>query len=101
YALQTEHLAYEQTMPMGRLLVNWLITKKHLEHLNLKKWEWDQIRDEGPNPENSRPSGMGPKEWANLRQALDDLAEGGEHLPKAIRDYRESIIKPKARKRIN
>jgi signal transduction histidine kinase len=100
YALRMESLAYDQAMPMGRLLVNWLITKQHLQHLNLKKWEWDQlVHDEGVDGGEEKPPTLGSREWKKLRAALDDLSE--RHLPEAVQKYQESIIKPKARNRIN
>src|SRR5262245_15093787 len=90
YAFRTERLAYEQTMPMGRLLVNWLITKQHLQHLQIKKWEWDKIvqDDEGPS---EKPQSLSSKDWKKLWLALDDLSE--KHLPEAFQKYQESIIK--------
>src|SRR5436309_2252313 len=77
YAFRTESLAYDQTMPLGRLLVNWLITQQHLHRLNIKKWEWDRlVREdsvEGEAPP-EKPQALGPRDWKKLRAALDDLA---------------------------
>jgi two-component system, NarL family, sensor histidine kinase BarA len=100
YAFRTEALAYDQTIPMGRLLVNWLITKQHLQRLNIKRWEWDQVvQDEGSETPAAKPPPLASKDWKKLRAALDDLSE--KHLPEAVQNYQESIIKPKARNRIN
>jgi len=64
YAFRMESLAYEQTNPMGRLLVNWLITKQHLQHLSLKKWEWDQlVQEEMPEEGRPQPPALGSREW--------------------------------------
>jgi signal transduction histidine kinase len=100
YASRTEHLAYEQTMPMGRLLVNWLITRQHLQRLNIKRWEWRRlVQEDLAEGEGEKPPTLGPAEWRKLRLALDELSE--KHLPEALQKYQESILKPKARNRIN
>jgi signal transduction histidine kinase len=100
YAFRTESLAYDQTIPMGRLLVNWLITKQHLQHLNISRWEWERtVLDEATEDDENKPPSLGSREWKKLRAALDDLSE--KHLPEAVQNYQESIIKPKARNRIN
>jgi signal transduction histidine kinase len=100
YAFRTENLAYDQTRPMGRLLVNWLVAKKHLQRLNLSKWEWDQIaQGDGAEGAPAKPPTLGAREWRKLRSAFEDMSD--QQLPNPIQDYRESIIKPKARNRIN
>jgi signal transduction histidine kinase len=81
YAYQTEQLAKNESNPMGRLLVNWLVTNEHLQRLKLDS-----------------------EEWAKLREALNDLAPDDQtnpQLPGAAREYQHIILKPKARNRIN
>jgi signal transduction histidine kinase len=99
FAIRTERLAYDQTMPMGRLLVNWLVTEQHLKHLHLKRWEWERGASEDSAEVRSSSPGLGAGDWKKLRSALIDLSTGD--LPEAVRNYQSSIIKPKARERIN
>jgi signal transduction histidine kinase len=99
YAWKTESLAYEQTAPMGRLLVDWLVSNQHLQRLKLKKWEWQQLVAGEQADEPPAARSLGTKEWKNLQHALDDLSE--KHLPEAVKHYQERIIKPKARNRAN
>src|SRR5580692_4334915 len=62
YAYRTEGLAYEQTMPLGRLLVNWLITRQHLQRLNLKDWQWKEMAGEDKSDDPVRAAApLGPK----------------------------------------
>jgi signal transduction histidine kinase len=99
YAWKTEGLAYEQTGPMGRLLVDWLIANHHIQRLKLKKWDWALPQEELTEDGSAKLQGLSAKEWNQLRQALDDLAE--KHLPEAVKRYQERIIKPKAKNRVN
>jgi signal transduction histidine kinase len=96
HAFRTERLAYQQNRPLGRLLVNSLITRQHLERLHIKKWEWDQAVGDDAD---EHPPTLGAREWKRLRLALDDLSD--QHLPEEVQNYKEKIIKPKARNRIN
>jgi signal transduction histidine kinase len=99
YAYQTEHLAYDQTAPMGRLLVNWQMSKQHVDPLKIKKWEWDSfVREEEGENGASRAAALGSKDWKNLRAAMDDLSKD---LPEAVQKYQQRIIKPNSRKREN
>jgi signal transduction histidine kinase len=100
YAWKTEHLAYEQTAPMGRLLVDWLVSNHHIQRLKLKRWDWAQPAPEDVADDGRAASqGLGSRDWNQLRQALDDLSE--KHLPEAVKRYQERIIKPKAKNRVN
>src|SRR5580765_7807927 len=75
YAMRTERLAYDQTMPMGRLLVNWLVSRQHLEHLNLERWEWDRIvREESDSPATKNPA-LTALDWTKLKSAMNDLSD--------------------------
>src|SRR5947209_8211048 len=99
YALQTESLAYDQVKTTGRLLVNPLVWRLHLGHVQVNEWEWEPLQRE------DRPRGrkgaagpeLGSEEWNQLRLALDELWE--ENLREAVRSYQYRIIKPKARSR--
>ncbi|HEV3202916.1 MAG TPA: ATP-binding protein [Gemmataceae bacterium] len=104
YAYLTEQLAYKQASPLGRLLVNWLITKQHLEKLHVSKWEWSGLSGNYLEEEPKKPAGLGVSEWNQLSNAMKDLAldePSNEHLPEAARLYQHIIIKPKARSRMN
>jgi two-component system sensor histidine kinase BarA len=100
YAHETEHLAYDQTLITGRLLVNPIVVDQHLRHLNVAVWEWNPLQQEerilGEKPGQPRD---GSKEWEQLRRALDELSE--QHLPDSLRKYQHSIIKPNASRRVN
>src|SRR5262249_55936219 len=103
YAYQTEKLAKKQATSMGRLLVNWIITQKHLKQIKVKRWEWEPSRsEEQAEDDQDRPAAGGTKEWTQLRSALDDLAlDNQSNLPEAVRSYQHKIFKPKARHRMN
>src|SRR5947209_2792201 len=100
YAHETEHLAYEQTTTTGRLLVDPIIVKQHLQHLNVIEWEWspaapaDRIAGEEPRPQRD-----GSKGWEQLRRALYEHSE--QNLPEMLRTYQHQIIKPNASRRTN
>ena len=105
YAYKTERLAYNQATPMGRMLVNWVVTRSHLsQRLKVKEWAWDRPPEERAEDGDEKTPPLGPREWKQLRLALEDLAlddQANEHLPEAARVYQHVIIKPKARSRIN
>jgi two-component system, NarL family, sensor histidine kinase BarA len=99
YAMRTERLAYDQTMPMGRLLVNWLVSRQHMQHLNLERWEWDRtVREESDSPSTKNPA-LTASDWTKLQSAMNDLSDS--HLPLAVQNYQQSIILPRARSRIH
>jgi signal transduction histidine kinase len=99
-ASKTEQLAYQQADPMGQLLVNWVITKQHLQRLKVKQWEWSPPAPSESAGEPAHPSSvmLGPKEWSDLRAALDRLEEA---LPDEARVYQHAVIKPGTQPRIN
>jgi signal transduction histidine kinase len=102
YAYQTEQLAKKQVDPMGRLLVNWFITQKHLQPLDIEKWNWAATDQGQAGPEKSNQ--LTTRDWAELRTALKDLAldeESNKQLPEAARKYQHVILIPKARSRLN
>jgi signal transduction histidine kinase len=106
YSYLTEKLAYQQVSPMGQLLVDWLVTKQHLQRLKIKKWEWDQqYQDDAGEEVKQRPPNPGSKEWRQLSQAFALDKDSTEHSPEETRpyqhSYQHSIIKPKARSRMN
>jgi signal transduction histidine kinase len=99
YAHQTEYLAYVQVETTGRLLVNPIVVRQHLQHPNVKAWEWDLPRsDDRPGVGGPKPAELGPEQWKQLQAALNELAED---LPESLWQYRYHIIKPKARGREN
>jgi signal transduction histidine kinase len=106
YAYLTEQLAKKQATNMGRLLVNWIVTKDHLQRLRVSRWEWDADAGGAPAAEakGAAPS-FGDPQWGQLRGALlEDLAlddQANAQLPPAARAYRHVTIKPQARSRIN
>src|SRR4051794_28075836 len=75
YALQTEHLAYEQTTTPGRLLVNSYVVKQHLKRLKIPEREWRP--GEAGGRDDRQP--LGPSQWRQLRQALEELSQ--EDMP--------------------
>jgi signal transduction histidine kinase len=100
YASKTEQLAYQQADPLGRLLVNWVITRQHLHRLKAEQWEWTPPPPEERTEDNPAKfaHAQGVEEWENLQKALE---ERNEQLPEAARVYQHVVIKPKARRRIN
>src|SRR6516162_6546093 len=104
YAYLTEQLAYKQASPLGRLLVNWVITKQHLEKLHVSQWQWSTLTNNDLDEGLKNPPALAAKEWQQFSMALKDLAldeQSNELLPEAAREYQHIIIKPKARNRIN
>lgn len=89
YAFLTERLAYEQTTTPGRLLANSYIIKQHLNLID---------------PKQKKPQGgtAAPKDWTQLRAALDELSreELSEPGKKDYqKDYQYQLIKPRSRSR--
>src|SRR5947209_14098455 len=62
YAFRTEHLAYDQTAPLGRLLVNSLIARHHIQKAKVRRWEWEQ-----PEPDDANEGARDKPEVRGLR----------------------------------
>jgi signal transduction histidine kinase len=76
YARQTEHLAYNQTLNTGRLLINPIVAKQHIKIVPAEH--------------------IGEYDW---REALEKFQENVEkNWPEALSQYEHRFIKPKPRK---
>ncbi|MGE3803151.1 MAG: ATP-binding protein [Gemmataceae bacterium] len=93
YAFKTESLAYEQTKPTGRLLVNQTIVRLHLQALDVEKWNFGQKKAEEP------PPARDAKNWLLLQSALGEMAD--VNLPEGVRQYQHELLKPHSRSRLN
>ncbi len=105
YAYLTEQLAYKQATPLGRLLVNWLVIKQHLQLVNVQDGTWNRPATEEQGDESRKEDPpLTAREWKQLALAIEKLSldnQANEHLPEAARVYQHIIIKPKARSRLN
>lgn len=100
YLQQTEYLAYEQIKTTGRLLVNPIVARQHLQKLQVKDWHWQNQRGQEQSENEKQPrTKLSPKEWEHLRLALDELSE--ENLGENLKQYSYRIIRPEAQNRVN
>ena len=101
YAYLTEQLAYEQAVPLGKLLVNWLVIQKHLQAVNVQEGTWNRPSQEdegGEAPQEGRP--LTAEDWQHLTSAIKELSLDNQKnagLPQAARVYQHITIKPRAR----
>src|SRR6516225_7390505 len=75
YAYLTEQLAYEQAVPLGKLLVNWLVIQKHLQAVNVQEGTWNRPGQEdegGEAPQEGRP--LTADDWQHLTSAIKELS---------------------------
>lgn len=93
YSHRTEDLAYEQTRTTGRLLVNHLVVKLHDKLY--RPLRPDKEADGDPaDAGRDRPSRLTPREWEQLRVAMEELPQ--ENAPDSFRQHQHRILKPNA-----